>query len=212
MEIKLTPEAFFDLSSFEHREIFSGCKDVWGAIPKIESYILNLFKSGKLRPNCGGDVYLGEGTVVEPGAYIEGPAILGRNCEVKHVAYLRENVILGDNCKIGHASEVKNSIFLPGATVAHLNYVGDSLLGRDVNLAAGVIVANFRLDQKPIKVRVGGEHTLETNLTKFGAVVGDGCRVGVNSILNPGTILGKNSSVYPLAGVKGYHPAGSIVR
>jgi len=211
MEINLSPETFFDLADFTHREVFAGCRFVWEVLPKLEFYISDLFEKGKITANCGEDVYLGEGTVVEPGAYIKGPAIIGKNCRIGHVAYLRENVLAGDNCVFGHGTEVKNSIFLPGAVVAHLNYIGDSILGKNVNVSAGAILANFRLDQETIKVRLG-EKDLDTKLSKFGAAVGDSSRIGVNSVLNPGTLLGKKSLVYPLASVRGYHPQGSLIR
>lgn len=211
MENNFSPEHFFNLDGFPHREIFSGCRVVWEAVPKIENYILDLFKKGKLHANCGENIYLGEGTVVEPGAYIKGPAIIGRNSRISHVAYVRENVLAGDNCVFGHSVEVKNTIFLPGAAVAHLSYIGESILGRDVNIAGGTILANFRLDQKPVRVH-RGENIHETNLLKFGSVVGDGGRIGVNSVLNPGTLLGKNCQVYPLTSVRGYHPAESVIR
>lgn len=211
MGINLSPQSFFDMTGFPHREIFSTCQFVWEALPKIGIYISELFKSGKIKANYGEDIFLGEGTLVEPGAYIAGPAILGKNCRIGHAAYLRENILVGDNCVLGHGLEVKNSLFLPGAVAAHLNYVGDSILGREVNLSAGVILANFRLDKKSVSVRAG-EKTYETKLLKFGAVVGDGGRVGVNSVLNPGTVLGKNCRVYPLTSVRGYHPAESVIR
>lgn len=211
MKTNLSPEVFFDLSNFTHRQIFAGCQFPWEAISRIEKYILELFAKGKVRPNCGENVYLGEGTEVEPGAYIKGPAILGKNCRVSHVAYLRENILAGDNCLFGHSSEVKNSLFLSDTKVAHLNYVGDSILGREVNLSGGSILANVRLDQKTVSIRVG-EETYDTKLPKFGSVVGDLSQIGVNSVLNPGTLLGKNCVVYPLTSVKGFHPAGSVIR
>lgn len=207
----LLPDMFFDLKSFSHQEIFSGCQFVWEAIPKIEHYLRNLFETGKVKANYGKDIYLGEGTIVEPGAYIIGPAVIGRNCRIGHVAYLRENILTGDNCVLGHAGEIKNSLFLNDSIIAHLNYVGDSLIGAGVNVSAGAILANFRLDQKNVRAHVG-EHIHETNLQKFGSIIGDGSRVGVNSVLNPGTILGKNCLVYPLMSVKGFHPAESTIR
>ncbi|MDP3997991.1 MAG: DapH/DapD/GlmU-related protein [bacterium] len=211
MEVKFIPETFFDLSSFGHREIFSGCQSVWDAIPKIEQYILRLFKEGKVKSNCGEDVFLGEGTVVEPGAYIEGPAIIGKNCRIGHVALLRGNILTGDNCVFGHATEVKNSLFLSGTVVAHLNYVGDSILGNNVNLAAGAILANFRLDGKPVVVKIDNK-IHDTKLVKFGAIIGDSSKIGANSVLNPGTVLGKNCLVYPSVSAKGYHPSGSVIK
>lgn len=211
MSTKLSVENFFDLDNFKHREIFKGCQFVWETVSKIESYILDLFKSGKIKPNYGENIYVGEGTIIEPEVFIKGPVIIGENCHLNHAAYLRGNVLVGDNCVVGHGVEVKNTIFLPGAISAHLNYIGDSILGNDVNVAAGTILANFRLDKQSIKVRVDDE-VYETGLEKFGAIIGDDSQIGVNSALNPGTILGKICRVYPLTSVKGYHPAESVIR
>lgn len=211
MQTDFSPKAFFDLESFEHQSLLAKCEFVWDAIPKIRDYILSLFKEGKIKANFGKDIYLGEGTEVAPGVYIEGPAIIGKNCRLGHAAYLRENIIIGDNCIIGHGTEVKNSVFLPSAVAAHLNYIGDSILGNSVNVAAGVILANFRLDQKSVQVKIE-EKIHDTNLTKLGAIIGDSTKVGVNSVLNPGTLLGKNCHVYPLTNVRGYHAPESKIR
>lgn len=211
MSTNLSPESFFDFSDFDHREVFSGCKFVWEVLPNIESYIAGIFQSGKIRANYGKDIYLGEETEVEPGVYIKGPAIIGRSCHIGHAAYLRENVLIADNCVIGHGTEIKNSIFLPGSAAAHLNYVGDSILGNKVNVAAGALLPSFRLDGKPVIIKIDNQ-IYDTKLPKFGAVIGDGTKIGVNSVLNPGTLLGKNCAVYPLTSVRGYHPAESVIR
>lgn len=211
MSTKLSGKSFFDLADLEYGDVFISCQFVWEVIPKIESCILDLFKSGKIKPNYGENIYVGEGTIIEPEVYIKGPALIGANCRLNHAAYLRENVLIGDNCLVGHATEVKNSIFLPGATAAHLNYIGDSIVGSNVNIASGTILANFRLDRQTIKIRLD-DKVYETGLTKFGAIIGDGSQIGVNSALNPGTILGKNCRVYPLTSVRGYHKDESIIR
>jgi NDP-sugar pyrophosphorylase family protein len=155
-------------------------------------------------PVIGDNVFLGEGTVVEPGAYIQGPAWIGANCQIRHGAYLRENVIAGDGCILGNSSEFKNCVLLAGAHAPHFNYVGDSLVGRDVNLGAGVILSNYRLDGMPIRVRLAGK-VYETGLRKFGAIIGDGAAIGCNSVLNPGSLVLKNARVLPgtiLSGAK----------
>lgn len=211
MQTNLSPKSFFDLEGFKHQSILADCEFVWEAIPKIRDYILSLFKEGKIKANFGKDIYLGEGTEVAPGVYIEGPAIIGQNCRLGHAAYLRENILIGDNCVLGHGVEIKNSIFLPGAIAAHLNYIGDSILGNKVNVAAGAVLANFRLDGKSISVKAE-EQIYDTKLSKFGAAVGDGTKIGVNSVLNPGTLLGKNCAVYPLTSVRGYHHSESVIR
>lgn len=211
MQTDFSPKSFFDLEGFEHQSLLVKCEFVWDLIPKIRGFILSLFEEGKIKANFGKDIYLGEGTEVAPGVYIEGPAIIGKNCRLGHASYLRENVLLSDNCIIGHATEVKNSIFLPGAIAAHLNYVGDSILGKNVNLAAGVILANFRFDGKPVTIKVG-EKRQETKLVKLGSIIGDSSKIGANTVLNPGTIFGKNCIVYPATSISGYYESGSKVR
>ena len=194
MKNTFNPEFFFDLSSFEHKDLFQ-VENVWEILSNISSFIKN--KSSQV-------VTLGEGTVVEEGALIKGPAIIGKNCFIAHGAYIRENVILGDNVHIGHSVELKNSIILNDTHIAHFNYVGDSIIGSDVNFSAGAITANFRLDGASIKIK-NGEEEIETGLTKLGTIVGDTSRIGVNSVLNPGTILSKKSKVFPLTNVFGVH-------
>lgn len=194
MKNDFSPSVFFDLSNFKYSELFE-TKNVWEVIPKILDFIKN---------NSDQPVILGQGTQVEEGALIKGPAIIGNSCFIAHGAYIREGAIIGDNVKIGHSVEVKNSIILNNTSVAHLNYVGDSIIGGDVNIGGGVVTANFRLDGQTVKIKYqDGE--VETNLKKFGAIVGDGSKIGVNSVLNPGTILSKNSKVFPLTSVFGVH-------
>ncbi len=194
MNHTFSPDFFFDVSSFEHKDLFQ-VENVWEVLSKISSFIKN--KSSQ-------SITLGEGTVVEEGALIKGPAVIGKNCYIAHGAYIRENVILGDNVHIGHSVELKNSIVLNDTHIAHFNYVGDSIIGRDVNFSAGAITANFRLDGATIKIKNEDEE-IETGLNKLGAIIGDKSRIGVNSVLNPGTILSKNSKVFPLTNVFGVH-------
>lgn len=143
--------------------------------------------------------------------FTNGKLIQGKNCKIAKSALLREGVILGDNVIVGHCVELKNCIVLNNSTIAHLNYVGDSIIGSNVNIGGGAILANFRLDEKPVHVRLT-DKKIPTNLPKFGAVIGDGTRIGVNAVLNPGTILGKNCKVYPLTSVVGYHNTNSTIK
>lgn len=208
-----TKEHYFDLSEFEFNDVFDNMEHVWDVLKKIESYISSQFSSGKLTPNHQGsnNVFIGEGTVVEEGAYIKGSAIIGKNCFIAHGAYVRENVILGDNARIWHGTEIKHTIMLNNAVGTHNGYIGDSIIGNRVNIAAGAIVANLRLDRKPIYVR-HSEGKIDTGLLKFGAIIGDDCQIGVNAVLNPGTVLGKNSVVFPLTSVFGVHEEGSTIK
>jgi len=192
---------FFDLTEQGHEELFASAQHAWDILPNIAAYLKkNLPKKSKGRlvgsPIVGKDVYLGEGTVVEPGAYIRGPAWIGKNCEIRHGAYLRENVIAGDGCVLGNSSEFKNCVLLSGAHAPHFNYVGDSILGRDVNLGAGVILSNYRLDGQVIRVHKQGR-LIETGLRKFGAIVGDRASVGCNAVLNPGSLVAPGTKILP---------------
>ena len=159
----------------------------------------------------GEKVFIGEGTVIEPGAYIKGPAWIGANCQIRHGAYLRENVIVGAGSVIGNSSEIKNSILFQGCQVPHFNYVGDSILGAKVHLAAGVIVSNLKLNGDFITLRVG-DNVLTTGLRKFGALIGDGAEVGCNAVLNPGTVIGRRSLIYPGVAWRGVLAANSIAK
>jgi len=192
---------FFDLEGQNHEALFSGLKNAWEVLPKIGPYLkANLKKGSKARlvgtPVIGDQVFLGEGTIVEPGVYIRGPAWIGKNCEIRHGAYIRENVIAGDGCVLGNSCEFKNCILLSGAHVSHFSYVGDSVVGRDVNLGAGVILSNYRLDGQAIRVRVSGQ-LVETGLRKFGAMVGDRASVGCNAVVNPGSLVAKEARILP---------------
>lgn len=157
-----------------------------------------------------GTVHLGSGTVVESGAYIRGPAWIADQCEVRQGAYLRGLVLSGARAVLGHASEFKRCILLEKAQAPHFNYVGDSVLGVGAHLGAGVILSNLRLDKKPVKVSLA-ESRLDTGLEKFGALIGDHCEVGCNTVLNPGTILGARCRVAPVSNLRGTWPANSVV-
>lgn len=199
----LLPQEYFNLNDFEFKEIFDDVNYVWEAIPKISKYI------GKIKSPNG--ITVGEGTKIHPTAVILGPAIIGKNCVIGPHAYLRENCLLGDDVHVGHAAEIKNTILLNGAKVAHLNYVGDSIIGIRVNISGGALVSNYRLDKKPIRIRYGAE-IIETNLKKLGSIIGDDSFIGAGVVLNPGTILGKKTLVYPLITVKGVHCGNSTIK
>lgn len=210
------PSDLFDLSKTEHAGLFDGCQNAWEVLAKIAAYIEGHLKPG-LHNSCKGvafigeKVFIGQGTVVEDGAMIKGPAIIGRNCEIRHNAYIRENVVIGDDCVIGNSCEVKNSLLLNGAVAPHFNYVGDSVLGHKAHLGAGVKISNFKLVSGNIKVEIDGKK-IDTGLKKFGALVGDHAEVGCNAVLNPGSILGKHSVVYPNTNWRGYLEANKIVK
>lgn len=209
---------FFHLSTFVHASIFKDSIYPWQALSKISTY-LQTDSLGDIKGVISPNAYLiypelisiGEGTVVEPGAYIQGPCIIGKNCVVRHGAYVRGNVITGDHCVIGHDSEIKNSIFLNGVHAAHFAYVGDSILGHDVNLGAGTKCANLRIDRGIISVYAHGQR-ISTNLKKFGAIIGDRAQIGCNVVTNPGTLLGKDVNCYPCLNFGGFVPSKSVVK
>jgi UDP-N-acetylglucosamine diphosphorylase / glucose-1-phosphate thymidylyltransferase / UDP-N-acetylgalactosamine diphosphorylase / glucosamine-1-phosphate N-acetyltransferase / galactosamine-1-phosphate N-acetyltransferase len=160
----------------------------------------------------GKDIYIGEGTVVETGAYIQGPTYIGRQTEVRQGAYLRGGCLVGDRCVVGHVTEMKNSVMLNGAKAGHFAYIGDSLLGKDCNLGAGTKLANLKMIGGTIQVRVGAK-IFDTGLRKFGAVLGDQTETGCNSVTNPGTLLGPKCLVGPNATVKtGFYSRRSVIR
>ncbi len=157
-------------------------------------------------------VQIGDGTVVEPGALIKGPTIIGKNSEIRQGAYIRGSVLIGKRCIVGHATEMKNSVMLNRVTAGHFAYIGDSILGSDVNLGAGTKLANLSIIGSQINLRIEGV-VHKTGLKKFGAILGDNCETGCNSVTSPGTLLGKKSIVVPNATVpNGYHPNKTIIR
>jgi NDP-sugar pyrophosphorylase family protein len=195
------PGDLFDLQETEHAALFEGCEAAWEALPRIAEYLQAHLRPA-LRNRCDGQAYIGErvfigpGSVVEDGAMIKGPAIIGRNCQIRHNAYLRENVLVGDDCVVGNACELKNCLLLNRAVVPHFNYVGDSILGCGAHLGAGVKVSNVRLLPGNVTVELDGR-VFDTGLQKFGALLGDGTDVGCNAVLNPGTVIGRGSIIYP---------------
>ena len=157
-------------------------------------------------------IAIGRGIVVEPGALIKGPTIIGDQTEVRQGAYIRGTCLVGAHCIVGHTTEIKNSIMLDGAKAGHFAYMGDSILGSNCNLGAGTKLANLKLLNAPITIRIQGKE-YPTLLRKLGAILGDGVQTGCNSVTNPGTILGQRSLVYPNTTVKsGYYPPGSVIR
>ena len=218
MTDQITLTQFFSTEDTIHAHLFEGCQYPWEPLAKLENY-LQLQKLGTIKIEVPSSAYLinpslisiGDGTVIEPGAYIQGPCIIGKNCTIRHGAYIRGDVVIGDSCVIGHDTEVKHSIFLNDSSAAHFNYVGDSIIGNKVNLGAGVKCANLRLDHQPICIVVQGEK-INTHLSKLGAIIGDSAQVGCNCVLNPGTILGRNSFCFPCLNVYGFIPEGAKVK
>lgn len=210
------PADLFDLAQTEHAALFDGCTYAWEALKKIGPYLAAHLKPA-LHNRCegrafiGDQVYIGEGTEVEDGVMIKGPAWIGRNCQIRHNAYIRENVIVGDGCVVGNSSELKNSLLFNKAQVPHFNYIGDSILGCQAHLGAGVKISNIKLLPGNVTVEMDGV-PFDTGLRKFGALLGDGAEAGCNSVLNPGTIMGRNAIVYPNVFWRGILPANMIAK
>ncbi|MGD2049093.1 MAG: glucose-1-phosphate thymidylyltransferase [Chloroflexota bacterium] len=225
----LGPGDFFDLDDGLTARLFDDCEYVWQALWGLKERLDQLLDGerrilGNVMPGAYlGDnpIYVAKGAVVEPGAYILGPAYIGEGAVVRHGALVRNDVILLPGSILGHACETKHSIFLPTAVAPHFNYVGDSILGRRVNLGAGTKLSNLTLvsekdpqtKKRPtIKLEVDGVE-LDTNLAKLGAILGDDVQTGCNAVLNPGCLIGKNSLVYAnLSLRKGYYPPNSIFK
>ncbi|MBI1839358.1 MAG: UDP-N-acetylglucosamine diphosphorylase [Verrucomicrobia bacterium] len=211
-----SPSELFDLRQTEHASLFDDCQYAWEALKKITPY-LKAHARSELKNSClgrafiGENVFIGEGTVVEDGAMIKGPAIIGRNCQIRHNAYLREDVIVGDGCVVGNACELKHVVLFNQCSVPHFNYVGDSILGHKAHLGAGVKISNVKLTAGNIMVEVEGlPH--DTGLRKFGALIGDGADVGCNAVLSPGSIIGRNSVLYPNVHWRSILPDNMIVK
>lgn len=210
------PGDLFDLSQTEHAALFRGCEYAWDALKRIEAYLQKHLRPG-LHNRCEGvayvgeQVFIGEGTIVEDGAMIKGPAIIGRNCQIRHNAYIREQVIIGDNCVVGNSCEVKSSLLFNQAVAPHFNYIGDSILGHKAHLGAGVKISNVKLIPENVCVEIDGR-PFDTGLRKFGALVGDGADIGCNAVLNPGSIIGRGSVIYPNTNWRGILPANMIVK
>jgi UDP-N-acetylglucosamine diphosphorylase / glucose-1-phosphate thymidylyltransferase / UDP-N-acetylgalactosamine diphosphorylase / glucosamine-1-phosphate N-acetyltransferase / galactosamine-1-phosphate N-acetyltransferase len=210
------PADYLDLTHTEHRMLFENAVNVWDALKQITSYLQFRLKPGihgRLvgKPFISGAVFIGEGTVIEQGAMIKGPAWIGENCEIRNGCYIRENVIVGSGCVLGNSCEFKNSIIFDEAQVPHFNYVGDSIIGYRGHLGAGVILSNVKLDHSEITIATA-DGLAPTGLKKFGAVIGDRAEIGCNSVINPGSLIGRRSVVYPGTVWRGILPAESIVK
>ena len=210
------PSDLFDLSQTEHAALFEGCEHAWDALKKLKAYIDARTKSVKYanknpRVTIGEHVIIGEGTTIEDGAMIKGPAIIGRNCEIRHNAYIREHVIIGDHSVVGNSCEFKHSLLFNHATVPHFSYVGDSIFGYKAHLGAGVKISNVKLMPGNVMLDINAA-PFDTGLRKFGALLGDHTDIGCNTVLNPGSIIGRGSVIYPNTNWRGILSANMIVK
>lgn len=185
----------------------------WEVLSKIEEYILKMGEelSKEDYNKVGENVWIAKSAKVAPTAYINGPAIIGENAEVRHCAFIRGNAIVGNNAVVGNSTELKNVILFNNVQVPHYNYVGDSILGYKAHMGAGSITSNVKSDKKLVVIK-NGDEMIETGRKKVGAMIGDNVEVGCGSVLNPGTVIGRDSNIYPLSSVRGVVKAHSIYK
>lgn len=203
----------YNLDETIAKDLFEGATYPWEVLPKISAFILQLGStlSEEEYEKIGEDVWIARSATVAPTAYIHGPAIIGKNAEVRHCAFIRGNAIVGESAVVGNSTELKNVVLFNKVQVPHYNYVGDSILGYKAHMGAGSITSNVKSDKKLVVVKDGRER-IETGLKKFGAMLGDEVEVGCGSVLNPGTVVGRHSSIYPLSSVREVVPADSIYK
>lgn len=210
---QLTITDLYTLEETIARDIFQGANYPWEVLPKISGFILELGAtlSGDEYEKWGEDIWVAKSAEVAPTAYIGGPAIIGRDAQVRHCAFIRGSAIVGEGAVVGNSTELKNVILFNKVQVPHYNYVGDSILGYRSHMGAGSITSNVKSDKKPVVVKTPDKN-IETGMKKFGAMLGDEVEVGCGSVLNPGTVIGSHSNIYPLSSVRGYVPADSIYK
>ena len=203
----------YNLDETIAKDLFEGATYPWEVLPKISAFILQLGStlSEEEYEKIGEDVWIARSATVAPTAYIHGPAIIGKNAEVRHCAFIRGNAIVGEGAVVGNSTELKNVVLFNKVQVPHYNYVGDSILGYKAHMGAGSITSNVKSDKKLVVVKDGRER-IETGLKKFGAMLGDEVEVGCGSVLNPGTVVGRHSSIYPLSSVREVVSADSIYK
>ena len=205
--------ALYTLEETIAKDIFDGAVYPWEVLKKISDFIVAL---GSTLPEeryekRGDNVWIAKSAKVYPSACIGGPAIIDEDAEVRHCAFIRGSAIVGKGAVVGNSTELKNVILFNKVQVPHYNYVGDSILGFKAHMGAGSITSNVKSDKTLVVVRAG-EETHETGLKKFGAMLGDNVEVGCNSVLNPGTVIGRQANIYPTSMVRGFIPAGSIYK
>ncbi len=208
-----TIDALYTLEETIAKELFAGLTYPWEALPKIKDFIIAL---GETLPEekyerREGNIWIARNAKVFPSAYIGGPAIIDEEAEIRHCAFIRGSAIVGKGAVVGNSTELKNVVLFNKVQVPHYNYVGDSILGFKAHMGAGSITSNVKSDKTLVVVKAG-EETFETGLKKFGAMLGDNVEVGCNSVLNPGTVIGKNTNIYPTSMVRGLIPPGSIYK
>ncbi len=210
---EMTVKEMYTLDETIAKDIFDGVEYPWEVLPKISNFIMELGAtlSEEEYEKRGDNVWVARSAKVAPTAFIGGPAIIGKDAEVRHCAFIRANAIVGEGAVVGNSTELKNVILFNKVQVPHYNYVGDSILGFKAHMGAGSITSNVKSDKKLVVVKTP-EENIETGMKKFGAMLGDNVEVGCGTVLNPGSVVGKNTNIYPLSMVRGYVPSNSIYK
>lgn len=213
MEQLTIKELYNDLNKTLAKELLERKTYPWEVLPCIGEFIQKLGEtlSEEEYEKKGENIWIAKSAKVAPTAFVNGPAIIGKDAEVRHCAFIRGNALVGEGAVVGNSTELKNVILFDKVQVPHYNYVGDSILGYKSHMGAGSITSNVKSDKKLVVVK-GKEQSIETGLKKFGAMLGDEVEVGCGSVLNPGTVVGSHSNIYPLSSVRGVVPANSIYK
>ena len=209
----ITIENLYDLTETIAAELFTEAEYPWEVLPRIHDFILELGKRlpEEIYEKRGEDIWVAKNAKVAPTACLNGPLIIDEEAEIRHCAFVRGNAIVGKGAVVGNSTELKNVVLFNKVQVPHYNYVGDSVLGFKSHMGAGSITSNVKSDKTLVVVK-NGEEKIETGLKKMGAMLGDHVEVGCNSVLNPGTVIGSHTNVYPLSSVRGVVPANSIYK
>ena len=209
----LLADNLFDYSKTKAKPLLESVDYPWEALPKIKDFIIELGKTldPEIYEQRGENIWVAKSATVFPSAYLGGPLIICEDAEVRHCAFIRGSAIVGKGAVVGNSTELKNSILFDGVQVPHYNYIGDSILGYKAHTGAGTITSNLKSDKSLVTV-LCDDDKVETGVKKFGAMLGDFVEVGCNSVLNPGSVVGRNTNVYPLSFVRGYVPENSIYK
>ncbi len=213
MNDNLQVQNLFDKTQTIASELFADGTYPWEILPKINQFILDLGPSLSKEEydQIGDNIWIAKSATIAKSASITGPAIIGKDTEIRHCAFIRGNAIVGEGAVVGNSTELKNVILFNEVQVPHYNYVGDSILGYKAHMGAGSITSNVKSDRTLVSINNSGEK-IPTELKKVGALIGDNVEIGCNAVLNPGTVIGRDSAIYPLSMVRGYIPENSIYK
>ena len=210
---RLEISSLFDMQKTIAKDLFSGKTYPWDVLPEISDFIVKLGQTLDTQKyqKRGENIWIAKDAVVFDSAYIAGPCIIDSGAEIRHCAFIRGSAIIGKNSVVGNSTELKNVVLFDNVQVPHYNYVGDSILGYKSHMGAGSITSNVKSDKTNVCIKIDG-NTVQTGRKKIGAMLGDYVEVGCGSVLNPGTVIGRNTNIYPLSSVRGYVSENSIYK